>query len=360
MTSRVATGAFQVGAYTMPELSICMPSNRNLEQSRAAIDSAIAYCEARDAVLIVSDNSGDPEKRAYFNNRSPRLTWIDAGNASPFANMRLALDAAKTPFVMPMGDDDEIHAVEGQPTFDLAGLPYDYMGVLPVSVVFAEKHGTMHSKAFALTDEDPGERMGQYISGAKGNNSLYYSMFRRDVFSALLHDFVEHHPTKGMYCDWALLLALICYGKMAHDPGTVFRYNMGNWDSAEKIGDMYVDLYRNAGLPAEAIKFDSLLMYLDTFVFAMRQGSPVPPDQRQRLGRIITNRLLGSFIQKVANAPESYDGTIRHLATMAIEEPDSFVEFQIAMMMVDRLQPGLKDRYVTFVRTLMAPAGTGA
>ena len=48
----------------MPELSICMPSNRNLEQSRASIDSAIAYCEARDAVLIVSDNSGDPAKRA--------------------------------------------------------------------------------------------------------------------------------------------------------------------------------------------------------------------------------------------------------------------------------------------------------
>ncbi|MBW8286002.1 MAG: hypothetical protein K0M55_20655, partial [Rhizobium sp.] len=119
---------------------------------------------------------------------------------------------------------------------------------------------------------------------------------------------------------------------------------------------MVVDLYRNAGLPAEATKFDGLLMYLDLFVLSMRSASPVPPEQRQRLGRIVNNRLLGPFIQKVANAPEDYDGTVRHLATMVIEEQDSFMQFQIAMMMVDRLQPGLKDRYVAFVKVMMAPA----
>lgn len=340
----------------MPELSICMPSNRSLAQSRAAIDSAIAYCEARNAVLIVSDNSGDPEKRAYLAGRSPLLTVIDAGDAPPLVNMRLALDAATTPFVMPMGDDDQIAVAEGQPAFDLASLPGDYIGVLPVSVPFSALHGQMQTKGFALASDDPAERIGQYVAGAQGNNSLYYSMFRRDVFTSLIHAFAEHHPTKGMYCDWALMLALICYGKMAHDPGTVFRYNMGKWDSVEKIDGMVVDLYRNAGLPAEATKFDGLLMYLDLFVLSMRSGSPVQPEQRQRLGRIVTNRLLGPFIQKVANAPEDYDGTVRHLATMAIEEQDSFMQFQIALMMVDRLQPGLKDRYVAFVKAMMAPA----
>ena len=284
------------------------------------------------------------------------MTVIDAGDAPPLVNMRLALDAAKTPYIMPMGDDDEIAVVEGQPAFDLADLPEDFIGVLPVSVPFSAVHGKLQAKGFALTSDDPAERISQYVDGAKGNNSLYYSMFRREVFVSLIHAFAEHHPTKGMYCDWALMLTMICYGKMAHDPGTVFRYNMGKWDSAEKIDGMVVDLYRNAGLPTEATKFDSLLMYLDLFVLAMRSASPVTPEQRQRIGRSVTNRLLGPFIQKVANAPEDYDGTVRHLATMAIEAQDSFMQFQIALMMIDRLQPGLKDRYVAFVKAVMAPA----
>ncbi|GEO83383.1 MULTISPECIES: glycosyltransferase family 2 protein [Alphaproteobacteria] len=340
----------------MPELSICMPSNRNLAEARAAIDSALAYCEARDALLIISDNSGDAEKRAYLEGLSPRLTLIDAGNATLSENLRLALNAATTAFIMPMGDDDEIRAVEGMPAFDLASLPYDYVGVLPVSIPFSVARGDMEAKAFALTAEDPGERIAQYSSGAKGNNSLYYSIFRRDVFNSMMHDFLEYHPTKGLYCDWAIIVTMICYGKMAHDPGTVFRYNMSNWDSAQKTGQSNADLYRSAGLPADAAKFHGLLLYLDVFVLVMRSGSPVPPAERQRLARIVNNRLLASFITGVANAPQDYDGTLRHLATMAVDENDSFVAFQIALMMIDRLQPGLKDRYVAFFKAVMAPA----
>lgn len=340
----------------MPELSICMPSHRNLADSRQAIESAIAYCDARDAILIVSDNSGDAEKQAWLEGLSPRLVYIDSASTSATENMLTSLDAASTPFVLPMGDDDQILSVPGETAVDLASLPFDYVGVLPVSEPFSGRHGALGRKAFSLTEEESGERIAKYVAEARGNNSCYYSIYRRDVFVALTHLFLEHHPTKGSYCDWALSLALVSYGKMAHDPSTVFRYNMDNWDSAEKVADMYAGLFRNAGLPDGAEKYERLLMFLDLFVLATRAGSPLSQEQRQKVGKDVVNRMLGEFIRQVADAPESYDGTIRHLATMALEETNSFTQFQIGMMMADRVQPGLKDRYVHFVKQAMGVA----
>ena len=340
----------------MPDLSIIMPSHRSLEGARAPIDSALRYCAARDAVLIVADNSGDPAKRLHYADGPGPLVWLDTGDAPIFANLVLALDAATTPFVMPMGDDDAIEVVEGEPPFDLSSLANDHVGVFPRSLVFSARHGVMQTKSFAVSAEDADGRMEQYIAGSKGNNSLYYSMFRREVYQPLMHTFVAHHPTRGLYSDWALLLSLVCYGKMAHDPSTQFRYNMENWDSAEKIAETRERHLREAGLPPEAVRFEALLMYLDTFVFVMRLAGPVPKAERPKLGAAITRRLLGSFLAKVAAEPEGYDETTRHLAAMASEEPDSFTRFQIALLMVDRLQAGLKDRYLAFVRALMAPA----
>lgn len=340
----------------MPDLSIIMPSHRNLKQARAAIDSALTYCRARDAILIVSDNSGDPAKRSHYAQVSGPLIWIDGGDAPIFANLVLALDAATTPFVMPMGDDDAIEVVEGEPPFDLASLASDHAGVFPRSLVFSARRGVMQTKELAVTAEDADGRMEQYIAGAQGNNSFYYSMFRRAFYQPLMHAFVEHHPTRGLYSDWALLLSLVCYGKMARDGATLFRYNMENWDSADRIAQMRDRLFHDAGLPPEAVRFEPLLMYLDTFVFAMRLAGPVPKAERPKLGAAITRRLLGSFLAKVAAEPEGYDETTRHLAAMAGEETDSFTRFQIALLMVDRLQAGLKDRYLAFVRALMAPA----
>lgn len=339
----------------MPELSICMPSHRNLENSRRSIESAIAYCEARDAILVVSDNSGDGQKQAFLKDLSPRLVLVDSGNASAIENMERALDAVRTTFVMPMGDDDEIRFDASLPAFDLASLGYDYIGVTPVSVPFTTRHGDMPAKGFALESSDPGERMSAYMAKAQGNNSLYYSMYRRDVFVSLVHAFTQHHPTKGSYCDWALSQALVSYGKMAHDPGTIFRYNMDKWDSAGKIAEMYQALYTGVGLPAGSEKFENLLMYLDVFILATRPGTPLPQDQRQKLGLAVNSRLLGPFIKQVANNPDNFDGTVRHLSSMVLEEQDSFGQFQIALLMADRVQPGLKDRYVEFLKAVMTP-----
>ena len=60
--------------------------------------------------------------------------------------------------------------------------------------------------------------------------------------------------------------------------------------------------------------------------------------------------MFTAFITEMSNAPEKFDSTVRYLATMALDEPDAFTRFQIGLMMADRIQPGLKDRYVTFLK----------
>ena len=43
-------------------LSICIPSKRNLIDSKSSISSAIGFCDSTGAELVISDNSGNKEK----------------------------------------------------------------------------------------------------------------------------------------------------------------------------------------------------------------------------------------------------------------------------------------------------------
>ena len=51
-------------------LSICIPSKRNLSASKESISCAIGFCEATNSQLIVSDNSNDENKVNLWNSFS--------------------------------------------------------------------------------------------------------------------------------------------------------------------------------------------------------------------------------------------------------------------------------------------------
>ncbi|PPR26018.1 MAG: hypothetical protein CFH34_01190, partial [Alphaproteobacteria bacterium MarineAlpha9_Bin4] len=48
-------------------LSICVPSKRSLEKSRASISSAIGFCDITGSELVISDNSGETDKSEMWN-----------------------------------------------------------------------------------------------------------------------------------------------------------------------------------------------------------------------------------------------------------------------------------------------------
>ena len=59
-------------------LSICIPSKRNLEESKNSISSAIGFCDSTNSELVISDNSGNSEKSEMWKKIPlPFMKYID-------------------------------------------------------------------------------------------------------------------------------------------------------------------------------------------------------------------------------------------------------------------------------------------
>ncbi len=332
----------------MTQLTLCMPSNRNLRNSAGAIETALIYADKRDCLLVVSDNSGDAEKRARYENSSPRLTYVVPDGENALQNMAYALSHVETDFLLPMGDDDEIYGLDDREPFDFANLPDDVIGVRPQTFVWTNDKGVQRADRFSITAEDPGSRLLEYNEKARGNNGLYYSAYRADLFKNLFSLFSKAHPTRGGYCDWALSFALCAAGKFLHDPSTIYRYDLGRWAKGQNLEATKASVYVQAGLPDTADRFSALLRFIDTHVFV----TSLPLSDQQRQNALMTNARLAlrTFLQEVAQAPDQYDPEVVYLAELTGQTPDLTSAFQISLLMADRLQEGLAGKYVRFVQ----------
>ncbi len=338
----------------MSQLSICMPSNRNLKQSRRSIESAIAYAEAVGGRFILSDNSRDPEKRAYFERRSPCLTYVVPDNDDPMFNMMTALSKVETPFLLPMGDDDEVYLLDGETPVDLSTLPADVVGVRPRTQIWKHDAGVTRTERFTIDSPAADERIVEYNQKAKGNNTIYYSIYRTGLFKPLLELFNVSHPTRGGYCDWAICLSLFACGTMVHDPSMVYRYDMGRWAQQKSIDDTKLFLYRMVGLPDSAENFWALLTFVDLYIFLMRGSLPITAQDREKVLMMNCRVALATFVREARANPERFDETALYLVELIENETDLKTIFQIALMLTDCVQPGLKERYVRFFQAAVA------
>ncbi len=66
--------------------------------------------------MVISDNSGDPDKSAWLAGLGPDVTIVPDGPPDAAGNLMAALACVKTPFFMPVGDDDLLSAgISGDP-----------------------------------------------------------------------------------------------------------------------------------------------------------------------------------------------------------------------------------------------------
>lgn len=338
----------------MPLLSICMPTRRNFEDSRKAISEALAFAEARDAVVVISDNSGDPAKKAFWDGKSPRIAYHHSTAENAFQNFLASVSAADTPFVLVLGDDDGVAADPAWPGVDLASLPDDFMGVRPLTEVSVTGHGVLRRKDFAIETLTPTDRIREFSQKAGGDNSAFYSVFRREPFRDLLQLFVERHPLKANFIDWAMSLALFAYGRMAYDPGIIYRYNADQWASQEQTKAKNEEIFAAAGLPSYTNLYQPLLMAVDLFVFVARPGTPLSREEALDAVSVTSGDVMNGFINQVIREPGKYPERIRYLVQLADAEKDAFSRFQLGLVMLEDLKPGLKDAYVEFFRSTMA------
>lgn len=338
----------------MPLLSICVPTKRPFSTSRSAIEQALAVADARDALVVVSDNSGDPQKRAYWQNRSPRIIYHGSKAGSALENFLEAVRVADTPFVLALGDDDGLSVDPHHPALDLADLPADYMGVRPMTHVHITGHGVLRIKDFGIAGLTPTERVREYSQKAGGDNSAFYSIYRREPYRDLLQHFVEHHPVKANFIDWALSLALFGYGRMAYDPGLIYHYNADQWASLEQTRTKNAEIFAEAGLPPHTDLYQPLLMAIDLFVLVARPGTPLSREEALDAVSVTAGDVMNGFLNTVMREPEKYPDRVRYLTQLAQAEADAFDRFQLALLILDDLKPGLKDAYVNYFRSTMS------
>lgn len=332
----------------MTQLSIFMPSNRNFKASRSAIESALRYAEKADCRFILSDNSGDPEKRRHFEHCSARMTYVVPPNDDALLNHMTALAQVKTPFLMPMGDDDEIYLLDGEPRTNLADLPADVIALRPRTHVWTIEKGVIQTERFAISSADAGERLREYNEKTKGNNSIYYSLYRTEPFRELFRLFVDHHPTRGGYCDWSLSFSLIAGGRVLYDPATVYRYDLGRWATTQSLADTKALLYRQVGLRDEAERYTALLRFLDVDCFLEAQFLPLTMPMRHNAKAMNARIALATFLRKVKAEPQAYDADVPGIAEAIGRTADLSAVFEQCLALVERLSPGLGDRYVRF------------
>lgn len=338
----------------MGNLTLCMPSKRPLEMAAAAIESAVAFCEQRDCLLVIADNSGDVRKRLFCSKLSERVVYIESTETTAIANLLFALRAAQTSFVMPIADDDVISAADTSDFLDLGTLSNDVAGVVPVIELRGDDGSILAIKGCAFDDPTPSDRLKGYLEQAKGDNSAYYSIYRRTSFLKAIALINDHHPTGGGYTDWAIALSQLASGKMLHDSSIRYSYTLGRWSTPALAEQAMVDLYREAGLPPEAARWNRLFVYLDLYVLVSSSVVHLPEDEKQILLARLSSGLLLDFVSRVASDKRGFNDECLYLCEMIAEESDSLIRFQMALMLVDRLHPGLKDRYIAFFRAAIA------
>lgn len=340
----------------MPLLTLCIPSNRSLERSLATITDALVFAEDRDALVLVSDNSGDAEKAAYWWGKSPRLIYHTSSGTSAFENILAATKLAETPFILLLGDDDRLGMDPSVLPYDLADLPPDYMGIRPKTLLEVTGLGVTRAKEFGIEGERPSQRILEYARKSGGDNSAFYSIFRRDAYVGLLSLFLEHHPIKGAFIDWAFALALFGYGRMIYDPSIIFRYNADQWATGELTDKKNQEIFAACGLPPYTSIYQPLLMALDVFCFVCRPGTLLDREGALDAASIVAGDLMNGFLNQVTRDPTDYSERMRYLVELASAEGQAFARFQLGLLMVDELRPGLKDGYLRFFQVASGSA----
>ena len=335
-------------------LSLCMPSNRSFARSYGSIETALIFAEKAGCRLIVSDNSKDAEKSAYWSGRSEHLLYL--ANAPEDANLNLvnSIRSADTPFLLMLGDDDEIFLRDDQSSLRLDELPEDVVGVRPHLLLWTAAGGVRNSETFEILAQDAGGRIAEYNAKAMANNSLYYSLWRREAFCAIIESFLSH-PTKGGYIDWAIVFTLVANGRVIHDPSILLRYDWDRWSTDEGIDAANSSLYSGAALTNIDDTITILLRFLDIHCFLQLPALRLSPDEREAASRANSKLHFCAFAMLL----QRHEGLMAHplapviLAVAHVPEPE--VTFDVGCDLLDNWdlgKPGLGTLYRDYLENI--------
>ncbi len=332
------------------KLSIGIPSNRPLTQSRDSIKSAVDFCLRNGYNLVVSDNSGDAAKRAWLQDimQGDSLQHIDSPPCDMMDNWFKAFHATTGDFVLMMGDDDTIFGYEEAPAF--TDIPADVVGIHPAVAGYGKAEGIIRMHNSGLAAERGAGRVLEYLQSANGANLGLFTFWRRDVFEPIMKLWLEHHPTKSTYCDWAVMAALSSSGKVLPHPTACYFYNLQNWLGDQDFIRMQVEkAYARGGLPAGAAAYERVLNAIDSFIFTFRSASPLDYEERFIAAAFTMDLYLKPYRENLPLASSHANAAEINAISQKLVGLDHIPDvLNVLLEIADAIQPGLAARYRTF------------
>lgn len=336
---------------TSPRLSIGIPSNRPLAESRHAIESAVNLCRHHGYELVVFDNSGSDEKAAALEKivNGDNLHFIKSEPCDFMRNWFQTFHRTTGKYVMMMGDDDSVFAYQDAP--DFSNLAPDVVGVRPAVMGYAANGGILRVNISHIGGEIASQRILEHMQSSNGANLGIFTFWRRDIFQSVMDLWHDAHPTRGPYCDWSWMNAFVSSGRVAHDPSVCYFYNLQNWSgSAENVGAQVERAYIKGGLPEGTSIYEPILGALDSYIFIARQDSPLDAQEKFLTAVFVMDMYIRRWLDSPQLGPHANAAAIN--ATLEkLRNLDSIPGiFDVLAEALEAIKPGLAAAYRDFHR----------
>ncbi len=334
---------------TKSNLSICVPSNKNLSNSKESISSAIGFCEATNSELIVSDNSNDENKVNLWNNLSlPYFKFLSSNeNENWAANWLNGIQNSNSNFTGIVSDDDLIVNLSSS-EFSYNDLEKDVIAVKPIISLWKHEDGIYKLNKYNIDAQNSVDRVLQYLKLNAGNNSTFFSFFRTNYLREI-YTLIESHPTKGGYLDWAITITMIASGKIIVDNSKLLIYKNNNWHGDQSfINNKVKELFKNSGLSEDSYKFEMIFRAIDCFILNMRHNSNLEHKEKLEVSIFLLELNIRFF--------EEY--FYQNLSLFSDKEKKQIKEFKNVETVTDKLNiclglisdsmPNLEEKYKNF------------
>ena len=166
----------------------------------------------------------------------------------------------------------------------------------------------------------------------------------------LMELWLIHHPTKGSYCDWAMMHALASCGKAVIHPAASYFYNLHNWaGDDQEVSDQVEKAFLAAGLPAGSGAYENLFHAIDSYIFINRKDSPVEAQERRLAAVYFLDYYLKKYLKKLPRNSTHENGK-EILALSEKIDGDASIPaiFSLISDILAAIRPGLDKQYREF------------
>lgn len=331
----------------MYKREILIPSNRNLSLIKENLDSSLNYIESLDNInLLLTDNSGDTEKKKYCQQiKNKQFKYLESNFQGASDNFYYGLQKAQGEYLLGLGDDDKILKL-GDDCFN--NVTIDFVGVRPNFVVYTKKRGVENISNFSILGDTPVKRINEYFSKCSGNNNTLYSFFKKDIHLNI-QKALQNHPFKNTgYFDWAIVLSFLAEGKVISDPSTVIFYDNERWSTTETINQSVVNLFKKNDFNPKLSNYLLLLLAFDSFILLSRKDSTLNMNEKFSTALVVMNSYLKSFFSSINT--NNYDVKEINLINKIISIDELKSKFKIFFELIDYLSPGKAEQYNNFLQ----------